>query len=85
MEDNSLEMLLDRIFRAVLKLKQEEDVTALRRGETEAWDSLAHVLLVTGVEREFGLTMDLEIALELNTIEDFRRFLAEPAPQAEAG
>lgn len=67
---------LEQIFRAVLELDGDADVRSLERGRDEAWDSLAHVLLVSGVESEFGVTVAVEEALELVTFSDFEDLLA---------
>jgi acyl carrier protein len=47
-----------------------------RRGEVEGWDSLGHLDLVTEIENEFSVTIDPDLALEIETFGDARRVLA---------
>ena len=74
--DNSSEHTLQEIFRAVFELPDGADVTQLRQGVTERWDSLAHVALVTGIESEFNLTLDAADQLDMNSYEAMREILA---------
>jgi acyl carrier protein len=47
-----------------------------RRGELDGWDSLGHLDLVAAIEEEFGLTLDPDAALEIESFGDARRTLA---------
>ncbi|HNW51616.1 MAG TPA: acyl carrier protein [Prolixibacteraceae bacterium] len=38
--------------------------------DVEGWDSLAHVTIITEVEKEFGITIDFMEILEIKTIGD---------------
>lgn len=49
---------LAQIFRIVLDLPDDADVSRLRRINEAKWDSLANTSLVTALESEFGITMD---------------------------
>jgi len=49
---------LQEIFRAVFELAPDADVSRLRQINAPTWDSLAHVSLVTGIESEFGVSLD---------------------------
>lgn len=80
-----MEARLDEVFRAVLELDDGVDVRDLVRGESERWDSLAHVLLVTGVESEFGVAVDVEEALELLTFSHFRDLLERKGVEGAHG
>jgi acyl carrier protein len=42
----------------------------------EGWDSLAHVHLIMGLESEFGVSFDLEQALELTSVRAIHEALA---------
>ena len=52
---------LKDIFRAVLELTADAEIEALTQEASTAWDSLAHVSLMTGMESEFGTADSLEI------------------------
>lgn len=48
---------LDKIFRLVLEIGDNEDIMNVRRINHPRWDSLAHVSLITAVESEFGVSI----------------------------
>jgi len=58
---------LQDIFRAVFELPSEADVTGLRQMNTPAWDSLAHVALVTAIESEFSVSLDAADQLQMTS------------------
>ncbi|MGH7625895.1 MAG: acyl carrier protein [Gemmatimonadaceae bacterium] len=66
MDSNAAEKLQE-VFRAVFELPPDADVTRLRQMTTAGWDSLAHVALVTAIESEFGLTLEVGEQLELTS------------------
>ena len=39
------------------------------------WDSLAHVNLVMALEKEFDLELEVEVFMELNSVEAILRYL----------
>jgi acyl carrier protein len=58
---------LQDIFRAVFDLPASADVSGLRQMHTSAWDSLAHVALVTAIESEFGVSLDAADQLQMTS------------------
>ena len=66
---------LQEIFRAVFDLPNDADVTELRQGVTDRWDSLAHMALVTGVESEFGITLDTADQMDMVSYDAIRQIL----------
>jgi len=66
---------LDEVLRAVLELPGGTDVAGARQGNTAEWDSLAHVLLVGGIESEFGLEIDAADSLDLTSYDAIVLFL----------
>lgn len=77
---------LDRSLRAVFAELFRVDPASLtddvRRGRLKGWDSLAHLTLVADLEARFGVTIDAERALEIETFGDARRVVAELAAGA---
>ncbi len=69
--------LLQDIFRAVFELPDGADVTGLRQGQSEAWDSLAHVSLIAAIESEFGVNIDAAQSLRMTSYADTEKLLAE--------
>jgi len=67
--------VLQDIFRAVFELPGGADVRQLRQGVTERWDSLAHVSLVTGIESEFGITLETADQMEMVSYDAVRQIL----------
>lgn len=76
MDGDTIERL-QAIFRAALGLGTERDACSLHRADVDEWDSLAHVLLVAGIENEFGLTVDLADSLRIDSFEAALALLRE--------
>jgi acyl carrier protein len=66
---------LDAIFRVVFKLPADAPVSDLAQGVNAAWDSLAHTLLVAGVESEFGIAIDAGDSMELTSYGAMAKYL----------
>ena len=58
---------LQDIFRAVFEFPAGADMIGLRQMNTPAWDSLAHVALVTAIESEFGVSLDAADQLQMTS------------------
>ena len=71
------EKKLTEIFRLVLNLGDVPIPPDLSQSSQEGWDSLAHTLLVAGVESEFGVVIDTADAMELTSYRSFARYLEE--------
>lgn len=48
-------------------------------GEVEAWDSLAHLNVVSEIEAEFGVRIPIEKVAEIHRIADFLPYLGPRA------
>jgi|TARA_B100000315_G_C14576199_1_gene588024 acyl carrier protein len=46
-------------------------------GDIPGWDSLAHIRLILSLEETFKITIDIEDAVEMETIEDIVDLLEE--------
>jgi acyl carrier protein len=44
---------------------------------TDGWDSVAHVVMVSLFEEEYGITFSAEEIANIQSLEDFRRILRE--------
>ena len=73
------EQKLAEVFRAVLSLGTDSDVTAARQLNTPSWDSLAHVSLVAAVESEFGISIEIADSLALTSYRAVKLYLEERA------
>ena len=74
--DSGVRALFAELFRVDGAALDDED----RRGELRGWDSLAHLTLVAELEVRFGVTIDMELALEIETFGDAKRIVAELRP-----
>ena len=65
------------IFRAEL---DDEDLQAgmeTRQGDLKAWDSLAHIRLVSGIENEFDIQFSLTEIEQINSVRQFVELVRE--------
>lgn len=51
---------LERVFRSVLRISPDEDISEVSTETHGEWDSLAHLNLVLAVEQEFRVTFSPE-------------------------
>jgi acyl carrier protein len=68
---------LEAIFRAVFELPDTRDVRTVRQVAEPKWDSLAHATLVSAIESEFGINVDLADALEMTSFDAARLIVEE--------
>lgn len=67
-EQDLLNRLRD-VFRETLDDPAFETDLAMKMGDTEAWDSFAHIDLMLGIETAFGIEFDSEEIDRLRSIE----------------
>jgi acyl carrier protein len=67
--------LLD-ILSKVLLLDKEKITDDLRRKDFEAWDSMAHLVVVSEIENEFEIFFEDEEVIDLWTVGDIKKVLA---------
>lgn len=72
----SIDAALQELVRAVLELPADADVTTAAQGISPMWDSLAHVNLMTALESEFDLEIDLDDSLQLTSYDAVRQYIA---------
>jgi acyl carrier protein len=58
-----------------LQLRSEEYRPDLRIGDVDQWDSVAHLDLMSEVEREFGVRFDLEEMTTLTSLPELMNWL----------
>ena len=68
--------LLD-ILSKVLLLEKDEIKDDLRRKDFEPWDSMAHLVIVSEVENEFGIFFEDEEVVNIWTVGDLKKLLAK--------
>ncbi len=68
---------LQLIFQAVLELDAGTDASEIRQLTFPRWDSLAHVSLISAIESEFGIEIDVNDQLELTSFAMMLEYLKE--------
>ncbi len=64
------------IVSQVLLLDIEEISDSLRRKDYEPWDSMAHLILISEIENQFGIFFEDEEIVEIWTVGDLKKVLA---------
>ena len=59
-----------QLISQTLKVSPDIITEELAMGDIEQWDSLAHVNLLASVEKQFNITLDIDQALEIESVED---------------
>ena len=67
-----MEDKIRELFATLLQVAPEEIEDGTRPEGLERWDSMQHLILVSGFEEEFGLDIDPEEAVEM--YKDFATF-----------
>jgi acyl carrier protein len=75
---------LEQIFRAVFELPPDAQVLNIRQINFRKWDSLGHVLLMSAVESEFGLEINIAASTKLTSFESLELYLTENARDRSA-
>jgi acyl carrier protein len=71
--DNKLIDILTRVFR----IEPDEIKDDLKRKDFEPWDSMAHLMLVSEVENEFGIFFEDEEVVDIWTVDDLKKILKQ--------
>lgn len=68
---------LDAAIRQGLALPDDTSLDAIAYGETEEWDSVAHMQLVAAVENTFGIMFDTDDVIAMSDYKVIRNILRE--------
>lgn len=68
---------LDQVIRDGLGLRESTDVHAIAWGQTEEWDSVAHMQLVAALEGAFGIMIDTDDVIGMSDYAEIRRIVSE--------
>jgi acyl carrier protein len=68
---------LDRAIRDGLGLLETTDVHAIAWGQTEEWDSVAHMQLVAALEAAYGIMIDTDDVIAMSDYAEIRRIVAK--------
>lgn len=70
-----MESRIQKVFQEIL---EDEDFVldrGLKREDVEGWDSLTHIELVLGLEKEFQVKFNTQQIMKMQSIEDIIGFL----------
>lgn len=68
---------LELVFRFALRLPDGVELASVRRNEWSAWDSMAQVQLVSAIENQFDLPIDVHEAMKLDSWDACVAFVAQ--------
>lgn len=71
-----MEGKLKEIFQTVFLLHKTDDVRRVRKINHPAWDSLAHITLISAIESEFNIEVDIADSIELTSFEAVEHYLS---------
>ena len=73
--NNNTDKKLKAILAKVLLIDKSKISDDLSRKTVKEWDSMAHLMLVSEIEATFGVTMDDEDIMEIQTVADIKKTL----------
>ena len=65
--------IIKRLFPSIQEIKNEN----IGPNEINEWDSLAHLGLITEINKEFKISIDFEDVLSINKISDIYKILSK--------
>jgi acyl carrier protein len=68
---------LDRAIRDGLGLQDSTDVHSIAWGQTEEWDSVAHMQLVASLEATFEIMIDTDDVIAMSDYAEIRRIVSQ--------
>jgi acyl carrier protein len=68
---------LDQAIRDGLGLEGSTDIRTIAWGQTEEWDSVAHMQLVAALEATFGIMVDTDDVIAMSDYWEIRRILRD--------
>ena len=63
-------MTVKEFIASVLKVDASVVTDNLEIGDIQEWDSLHHMMIITGLEKEFGIKFQREELIDLETVAD---------------
>ena len=72
---SATEERLEEILAKVLLVDKANINDKMSRKDTEEWDSMAHLMLVSAIESAFGIVMSDDDVMEIDTVGDIKKIL----------
>ena len=74
-----MEERVSKVFVDVLHLDPAKDRERLVYNEVEGWDSVAHMMLIAGLEEEFDCMLEMEDILDMSSYDKAVAIMAKYA------
>ncbi len=74
---DDIQTRLAKCFQIVFPDMPDSNVTAASQNSIAEWDSVAAITLLNVIEDEFHITMDLEMAAELDSFQRIEEYLQD--------
>lgn len=65
--NNDIDTRLKSSFRTAFNLSPDADIEAMQFSKSREWDSIAHLLLVATIEKEFDILLDTKDLLAMSS------------------
>ena len=75
---------LQHAFQVGLHISQNTDYESLRFANSPEWDSIAHMQLITAIEEEFGIMIDTNDMLAMNSYPKAKEIVKKNNPSLES-
>jgi len=72
--ENSL-IIVQTAFKAAFDVYPHSITIDTKPGDIPAWDSMGHVVLVSSLERAFGLSFDVDEVMEMENVREIIRIV----------
>jgi acyl carrier protein len=73
---DSSEQKLKNAFQTVLGLNGSTDFSKVAYGQTQGWDSVAHMALVAEIEAQFDIMLETEDVIDLSSFQKGQEILS---------
>jgi acyl carrier protein len=68
---------IDSVFKEVLNIDPKGGAVSLVYNETEGWDSVAHMMLVAGLEQAYDCMLEMDDILDMSSYEKVITIMAK--------
>jgi acyl carrier protein len=75
MEDQILLAKIQEAFKAAFDVDPGSVNIETKPGDIPAWDSMGHVVLVSSLERVFGLSFDVDEVMEMENVRQIAKIV----------
>lgn len=74
---DNIQARLAKCFQIVFPEMPDSDIASASQNSVAEWDSVAAITLLNVIEDEFQITMDLEMAAELDSFKRIKEYLQD--------